>query len=62
MGISYIRQKAKSEKVATEKENEAVVETLLKFKRDELIGLCRGHKLMVSGTKLELAKRLAEFK
>ena len=40
-----------------EKEN-AIIEVLLKFKRDELVGLCRAHKLTVSGIKMELSKRL----
>ena len=41
----------------TDVEN-SVIEMLMKFKKNELVGLCRGRNLMVSGTKLELAKRL----
>ena len=33
-------------------------ETLMKLKRDELVGLCRGRNLRVSGRKLESVRQL----
>ena len=55
-------QNEKPEDVAATKEREAVLEMLMELKRDELVGLCRGHQLMVTGTKSELAVRLADMK
>ena len=56
-------QKVRTQPVETSTDvGEAMLEMLLKFKKDELIILCRSRGLMVSGVKLDLAKRLIKWK